>query len=159
MKVLIWFRNDLRLHDHAPLANALQAGADILPVYCFDPRHFGTTAFGFPKTGAFRAQFLRESVQDLRTAFQQRGSQLIVRWDQPETLIPELAQIWQADAVYWHEEVTSEETAVETEIATKLKAAGITLKTFWGTTLYHPDDLPFPITRLPDVFTQFRKKV
>ncbi|NEQ55585.1 MAG: DASH family cryptochrome, partial [Leptolyngbya sp. SIO3F4] len=30
---------------------------------------------------------------------------------------------------------------------------------YWGTTLYHPDDLPFEISHLPKVFTSFRKKV
>ncbi len=159
MKVLIWFRNDLRLHDHEPLVEALKAQAQVLPVYCFDPRHFGTTAFGFPKTGAFRAQFLRESVQALRTALQERGSDLVIRWGKPEVVIPSLAQAWQADAVYWHEEVTTEEITVEAAISSQLEAAGIAVKTYWGATLYHPDELPFPVAQLPDVFTQFRKKV
>ncbi len=159
MKVLVWFRNDFRLHDHEPLVEALKAQAQVLPVYCFDPRHFGTTAFGFPKTGAFRAQFLRESVQALRTALQERGSDLVIRWGKPEVVIPSLAQAWQADAVYWHEEVTAEEIAVEAAITSQLKAAGIAVKTCWGATLYHPDELPFPVAQLPDVFTQFRKKV
>nr|WP_322744324.1 deoxyribodipyrimidine photo-lyase [Planktothrix mougeotii] len=61
-QVLIWYRNDLRVHDHEPLSAALNLNAEIIPVYCFDPRQFGQTSYGFPKTGAFRAQFLLESV-------------------------------------------------------------------------------------------------
>lgn len=31
------------------------------------------------------------------------------------------------------------------------------LQFVWGTTMYHLDDLPFDVTCLPDVYTQFRK--
>ena len=124
MKVLIWFRNDLRLHDHVPLHKALKGGAEVIPVYCFDPRQFGQTAFGFPKTGSFRAQFLIESVADLRRSLQQRGSNLIIRTGLPEAVLPALAAEVQADAIAWHAEVTTEETAVEAAIATQIKATG-----------------------------------
>lgn len=159
MKVILWFRNDLRLHDHEPLQDALRSGCAVVPVYCFDPRQFGKTAFGFPKTGKFRVRFLLEGVKDLRRSLQQRGSDLVVRMGQPEDIIPDLAAETQAQAVYWHEEVTAEETSVEEALARKLKATGIQVQTFWGTTLYHPDDLPFAVQNLPEVFTQFRKQV
>jgi len=159
MRVIVWFRNDLRLHDHEPLQDALKVSSDIVPVYCFDPRQFGQTSFGFPKTGKFRAQFLLESVADLRRSLQNKGSHLVVRIGHPEAILPVLASEVQAQAVYWHEEVTSEEIEVEDALASKLEAAGVTVQTFWGATLYHPDDLPFPIHQLPEVFTQFRKQV
>ena len=159
MRVIVWFRNDLRLHDHEPLHDALRSGHEVIPVYCFDPRQFGQTSFGFPKTGKYRAKFLLESVADLRRSLQQRGSDLVIRQGHPEEILPKLASELQVQKVYWHEEVTAEETSVEDTLADKLEAAGITVETFWGTTLYHPDDLPFPASKLPEVFTQFRKKV
>ncbi len=78
MSILVWFRNDLRVHDHEPLRDALRSQAQVIPVYCFDPRQFGQTAFGFPKTGAFRAQFLRASVADLRRTCRRLGSDLLI---------------------------------------------------------------------------------
>lgn len=46
----------------------------IIPVYCFDPRHFqGTYHFGFPKTGMHRVKFLRECVEDLRSTLRKKG--------------------------------------------------------------------------------------
>ncbi|HZG39280.1 MAG TPA: deoxyribodipyrimidine photo-lyase, partial [Nodosilinea sp.] len=90
MPTLVWFRNDLRLHDHQPLDQALRTGQTVLPVYCFDPRQFGQTSFGFPKTGAYRAQFLLESVANLRQSLQALGSDLVVRVGQPEVIIPDL---------------------------------------------------------------------
>ena len=72
----IWFaRNDLRLHDNPVLAQiaAHKGDKEVLPVYLFDPRHFGTTHRGSAKTGAHRAKFLLESVVDLRTKLRAIG--------------------------------------------------------------------------------------
>ncbi|MBD2428225.1 DASH family cryptochrome [Phormidium sp. FACHB-1136] len=159
MSVLVWFRHDLRLHDHQPLWDAVQAGRQVIPCYCFDPRQFGTTAFGFPKTGAFRAQFLLESVADLRQSLQALGSDLLVRVGQPESIIPALAKALAIETVVWHQEVMAEEVAVESALETKLAALGVRRQVYWGATLYHPDNLPFGVDQVPEVFTQFRKQV
>lgn len=157
--ILIWYRNDLRLHDHEPLNQAVAENALIIPVYCFDLRQFGKTSFGFPKTGNFRGQFLLESVSELRKSLQSLGSNLIIRKGYPEKIIPQLAQKTSIDAVYFHKEITSEETKVETTLEQKLSPLNIKCKSFWGATLYHIDDLPFSVNRIPEVFTSFRKKV
>ncbi|MGC1306554.1 MAG: DASH family cryptochrome [Phormidesmis sp.] len=159
MRILLWLRNDLRLHDHEPLHRALEKKTQIIPLYCFDPRHFGKTQFGFAKTGAYRAQFLLETVADLRQSLQNRGSDLVIRCGQPEAEIPALVAALKIDAVYWHEEVTQEETEVERAVETALKEQRVASEVYWGATLYHPDELPFSIRKLPEVFTQFRKAV
>jgi deoxyribodipyrimidine photo-lyase len=155
-RILIWYRNDLRLHDHAPLAQAVQQGATVIPVYCFDPRSFRETAFGFPKTGAFRAQFLLESVADLRSQLQSIGSDLIIRQGQPEDILPALVEQYQITAIHYHTEVTAEEKTVEVNLRSRLN---IPCQGTWGHTLYSPDDLPFSIKGLPELFTAFRKQV
>lgn len=49
---IVWFRNDLRLLDNEALYKAWISSEAVLPVYCVDPRLFGSTCyFGFPKTG------------------------------------------------------------------------------------------------------------
>ncbi|NCJ06699.1 DASH family cryptochrome [Synechococcales cyanobacterium C] len=157
--ILLWFRNDLRLHDHQPLTAALQTGQPVIPLYCFDPRQFGQTTFGFAKMGAFRAEFLRESVADLRQMLRSRRSDLLIRQGLPEDIIPALVQDLQLTGVYWHQEITAEEVAVEAKLQRRLQEMGVTVQTFWGHTLYHPDDLPWSLTQLPEVFTHFRKQV
>ncbi len=158
-RTLIWYRNDLRLHDHEPLYRCLEARSQPIPLYCFDPRQFGKTSFGFPKTGNFRGQFLRESVADLRRGLQDLGSDLIVRYGKPEIVIPQLVKQLGISAVYLNEEVTSEETKCDFAVEAALTPLQVKLKRFWGTTLYHPEDLPFGINEIPEVFTQFRKRV
>lgn len=162
---LLWYRNDLRLTDHQALHQALaylqaQPQGQLLPLYCFDPRHFATTAFGFPKTGAFRAQFLWESVAGLRRALRGQGMDLVVRWGEPERVIPALAAQVGAGAVFCHGEVLPEEVAVERQVQQGLEKLGLTLTVVpWGATLLNPADYPQVFPALPRLFTDFRKAV
>lgn len=158
-KIILWYRHDLRLHDHEPLDLATSTQAQIIPFYCFDPRQFAQTSFGFPKTGGFRGKFLLESIADLRHNLQKIGSNLLVRIGEPETVIFDLVKQLNIDAVYYHKEVTTEELAVESALEKALTPLGVEVKSFWGATLYHPKELPFPIEKLPELFTNFRKQV
>ncbi|MGY4591875.1 deoxyribodipyrimidine photo-lyase [Thermostichus sp. MS-CIW-40] len=160
MTVLLWFRTDLRLLDHQPLTRACQQGSPLIPLYCLDPRQFGETSLGLrPRTGPFRGQFLLESLADLRQQLRSRGSDLVIRQGQPEHVIPTLAQEWGVKAVYAHEEVGTEEKEVAAAVERALQPLGIRLQVDWGHTLYHPEDLPFCLSQLPELFTRFRKQV
>jgi deoxyribodipyrimidine photo-lyase len=157
-KIIVWFRNDLRLHDQEALYKAALKTTQLIPVYCLDPRQFGNTSLGFPKTGALRARFLLESLEDLRYSLQGIGSDLIVRMGKPEEVIPTLVEMSGATAVYASKEVTEEEVEVENKLEARLWARKISLELFWTSTLFHIDDIPYPIRNIPDVFTDFRKE-
>ena len=85
-------------------------GDEIVPVYIFDPRTFGskTRKYGFPKVGSHRAKFILESVADLRQNLRKRGSKLIIRIGKPEQVLPELTQELKASCVYCNRERTQE---------------------------------------------------
>ena len=54
-------------------------GNFLLPVYCFDPRHYEKTYhFKFPKTGPHRLKFLIENIQDLRKTLNNKGRSVAV---------------------------------------------------------------------------------
>jgi deoxyribodipyrimidine photo-lyase len=158
-RILIWYRNDLRVHDLQALQVAVQEKAEIIPLYCFDDRHFGKTFFGFPKTGSYRAQFLRESVADLRASLQKLGSNLVVRRGLPEEIIPAIAQQLKVDQVCYSQEVTAEERQVEQKLKQALLAKQVKVNSFWEATLYLPENLPFEIEQTPELFTKFRQQV
>ena len=159
-RALIWFRSDLRIHDQELLVSALEEKPEtIIPVYCFDERHFQQTSFGFPKTGKYRAKFLLESVADLRKSLQKLGSNLIIKIGLPEKVITTIATQHQIDTVYFSEEVTAEEIKVEKRLINSLKKENIKVNTCWQSTLFHPDNLPFGADDIPDLFTNFRKQV
>lgn len=154
---IVWFTNDLRLHDNEALWRATQKSQYLIPVYCFDKRHFADTTLGFKKTGSFRAKFLLESVANLQANFRKLGTELIILHGKPEEEIFEFAKTVQAKAVYGSKEVCAEEVQVEQSLEKKLNSLGIELKLYWQSTLLHTEDLPYPIRNLPDIFTDFRK--
>ncbi|CAN6452719.1 unnamed protein product [Victoria cruziana] len=171
---IVWFRNDLRILDNEALFLAWKSSEAVLPVYCLDPRLFGTTHyFGFPKTGAFRAKFLFECLEDLKKNLLKRGLNLLICHGKPEEILPSISETFGVHTVYAQKETCSEETSVEKLVekglerillhpqATSPNGAPRTpkLKLIWGSTLYHLRDLPFTPGSLPDVYTQFRKSV
>src|SRR5207302_5447327 len=118
--ILIWFRNDLRVHDNEILLEATKKADKILPVYCFDPFYFKQASGGLAKTGNIRARFLIESVANLRSNLQKLGGDLIVRIGSPAEILPQLAQHYEVNEVYHHREVAFEETEISEAVETAL---------------------------------------
>ncbi len=158
---IVWFRQDLRLHDNEALTEALLHCERIIPIFIFDERVFlgKTRQFGFPKTGKFRAKFILESVADLRQSLRKMGSELVVRFGKPEEEIFELARQLKSSWVFCNRERTDEELKVQDELEHRLWTIGQEMRFSRGKMLYYTSDLPFPITQTPEVFTQFRKEV
>ncbi|MEN0056164.1 MAG: DASH family cryptochrome [Mucilaginibacter sp.] len=157
--ILVWFRNDLRIHDNEILLEAVRKADKVLPVYCFDPYYFQRTPSGATKIGNFRARFLLEAVADLRKNLQAYGAELIIRIGNPAEILPQLAEQYQVNEVYHHREVAYEETDISEQVEAALWKMRLNLKHFIGHTLYHKEDLPFPIKDIPDSFAVFKKKV
>ena len=157
--ILVWFRNDLRVHDNEILLEAVKRSEQIVPVYCFDPRYFELTRYGTRKTGALRTRFLLESVASLRESLKQLGGELVIRTGKPENILPEICDSYGVTEVYHHREVASLETDISALVEEALWKKQINLKHFIGHTLYHKEDLPFPIRNIPNDFAIFRKKI
>ncbi|MCV7317647.1 cryptochrome/photolyase family protein [Mycolicibacterium confluentis] len=87
---VLWFRRDLRIHDHPALLAAAADGADVLACYVLDPR---LTA----SAGARRLQFLYDSLREVRDALDGR---LLVTRGRAETRIPHLAKAVGAESVH-----------------------------------------------------------
>ena len=159
-RAIVWFRNDLRLHDNEALLDAIQSAGEIIPTYIFDPRVFaGKTKFGFPKTGKYRTKFIIESVLDLKLRLQNLGSDLYVRVGEPEEELLKLASEVKSSWVFCNRERTQEEVDVQDALENSLWAIGQEIRYSRGKMLFYTSDLPFPVTQTPDIFTQFRKEV
>lgn len=157
--VLIWFRNDLRLHDNEVLVEAINKSDLIIPVYCFDPRYFGKNQHTLYQTGYKRARFLRSAVEELKAKLQSMNSDLMTFFGYPEEIIPKLCVKYEVTEVYHHREVAWRETKISEIVEEALWDIKINLRHFIGHTLYHKEDLPFPIKDIPERFNMFRKKI
>lgn len=153
---IVWFRNDLRLHDHEALHKAILENEQVIPFYCFEEEQFGVTDYGFQKTGSFRAQFLIESVSVLRKNLKLLGSDLIVRKGNIAENLSSLAKISGATSIYAFKDIHPEEIAVQQAVEEKFKGK---INYFFGSTLFHVNDLAHHYNETPKIFTDFRKGV
>lgn len=156
---IVWFKTDLRLHDNETLVTAIQECEQILPVYCLDPNQLEQEQLGFKRTGAFRLQFLLETLIDLEDQLRKKGSGLILLNGKPEEEIPKLAKMYGASKVFAKREVCFEEKQFDAEVEKALWKIQCVFETYSTSTMYNASDLPFSIKNIPDVFTNFRKRV
>lgn len=71
----------------------------------------------------------------------------------------ELAKQIGADAIYAHREVSHDEVRAEERIEKAMNEENVDVKYFWGSTLYHIEDLPFGLEDMPSNYGGFRGKV
>lgn len=153
---VVWFRNDLRLRDNPVLEEALRMADEVIPFYCFDAHFYEDTYLSFPRTGSFRAQFLRESVAALQESLQARDSDLYIHYGTPAEGLQALARQYDFQAIY----TAREETREEREREDRVSAQGWAIMRIFQHELYRAEDLPFDREEsMPGVYTAFRKKV
>ncbi|MGV0813837.1 deoxyribodipyrimidine photo-lyase [Mycolicibacterium boenickei] len=90
MPTLLWFRRDLRCHDHPALLEAAQHDGEALACYVLDPRLEASS-------GARRLQYLYRALRDLSDSLH---GKLVVTRGRPEERIPALARAVGADSVH-----------------------------------------------------------
>lgn len=168
---VLLFRNDLRLRDNEALVLANTAQL-IVPLYVFDRSHFSldhASPHGFERTGAFRANFLRQAVDDVRDCIIRLGSDMVVRIGDT---VEELSSIVEAllenglGPIHFvaHRELAPEEAALGLKIESALRELAEKFETeigihwIWGSTMHHLDDVPFSPAAggLPATFDAYR---
>jgi deoxyribodipyrimidine photo-lyase len=95
MTAIVWFRRDLRLHDHPALHAALTSADAVVPVFCFDDALLHGRHASGPRT-----QFLLECLRELDAQLREHGSRLVVRRGRPQRELPALARSVGAGAVH-----------------------------------------------------------
>lgn len=155
---LVWFRNDLRVQDNTVLNNAMSNHKSVIAYYCFDPKHYQTTKYGFKKTEKFRAQFLIETIHNLKADLKALHIELFISTKAPELEIKKLVKTFNIKSVYLQKEWTSEEVAVLNHVKKSLPN-DIIFNEYFDQFLYHPNDILMSFSEIPQVFTNFRKKV
>jgi deoxyribodipyrimidine photo-lyase len=155
---LVWFTTDLRLIDNELLNAALQRHDSIVPVFCFDWESMQQEQFGFKRMGARRLQFLLESLADLQQSLLNVNVHLQVVFGRAEEVIPKIASDYGVSEVFAKKEVGIYELNTQAAVSQALNKNGVEWTVTSTSTLFHPDDLPFSVRDIPEVFTDFRKR-
>lgn len=136
---IVWFRNDLRLTDHAPLTAAARRGA-VLPLYVLDSAD---------QIGAASKWWLHQSLSRLQ---QSLNGRLVLRRGDPRRILPVLMEQGGADAVYWQRRYEPAIAQRDAEIESEL---GDAAQTFGGGLLREPWEVSTKQGGPYQVFTPF----
>ena len=160
MSALVWFRQDLRLADNAAVQAAVAAhGGHVMGVVVLPAHGSREVLPGVPRVGAHRMQWWLQSIESLRRAFLSVGGTLLVAVGDGPACVAEVARTVRAAAVYTAPWPATWEQAENAQLAQLLHDDEIRLHVLPETTLLDARELPFPVQRLPPVFTTFRRAV
>ncbi|HKL40144.1 MAG TPA: deoxyribodipyrimidine photo-lyase, partial [Cryomorphaceae bacterium] len=154
---IVWFRNDLRVTDNEALYRASEECDEVIPVYVFDPSYLQTELYGSKKFGSRRVKFILESLRDLKNSLEGLGGSLHVEVGKPDQVLSRIVKDYGAAMLFAQKEVTQEEILIEEDVSRALEES-VEICYVHGHSLYHPDDIPFEIEDIPDIFSNFRKK-
>nr|WP_322965220.1 deoxyribodipyrimidine photo-lyase [Psychroflexus curvus] len=96
---VVWLKRDLRLHDHAPLYEALQKRQPVLLIYLFEPiilddAHYSRRHF----------RFIKESLQELQQDLAAYQTQVLVIKSSAEEAFKKIHSQFKIKTVYSHQE-------------------------------------------------------
>ena len=153
---LVWYRNNLRAHDNLSLSRATKNHEKIVAVYFFNPKDYTENSFEIKKTEKYRAAFLIETIKDLQVNLMKLNTTLLVYFESPEKKISELCKEFSIGSIYTQKEWTEEEVESNNAVKKTLPSE-INVIEDYDQFLFHPDSVTKDFSRIPSVFSVFRK--
>jgi len=117
---IVWFRRDLRIHDHPALTGAARGAERVVPVFVLDD----ALLRGRFESGP-RGRFLLGCLRELRTALRDRGANLVVRSGDPARELVALARETGAAQVHFASDVSPFAMARDKRVCAALEEAGV----------------------------------
>jgi deoxyribodipyrimidine photo-lyase len=136
LRVIHWFRRDLRLHDNTALHAALQAAPEVIPVYIISQWRKNHRW-----TGAPRQQFLCDSLQVLARNLEKRGSRLIIRQGPADQELARLLAEARAEAIFFNRDPDPFGRQMEEKVAAIAKSAGASVHGFKDIAIHERDEV------------------
>lgn len=156
---LVWIKiTDLRLRDHEAIKKAFENNKNVILAFCLDPYFFNNMKFGHIKFDKFKQKFLYQSIINLYQNIKLHNGHLNIYLDSPENIIPYLVDKYDIKNIYHLQDTTSEEINKLNLIKKKINK-NVKIHDLWGNTIFHINDLPCKINKMPDIFTHFRKLI
>jgi deoxyribodipyrimidine photo-lyase len=117
---IVWFRRDLRVHDHPSLTEAARGAERVVPVFVLDDALLGGR---FPSGP--RARFLLGCLRELREALRERGADLVVRHGDPARELAQLARETGAGELHFASDVSGFAMARDRRVCAAMDEAGV----------------------------------
>lgn len=152
-RAIVWIRRDLRLSDHAPLAEATASFDRVAVAFVFDRRILDHLEDADDR----RVCFLHRSLEEVDRGLRERGSRLVVLHGDPADEVPALAERWRASAVFAGRDPDPYAVERDAEVARRLARLGSELKLLKDQVVLEAPEVATPDGGAYRVFTPFSK--
>lgn len=149
-KVLVWFRNDLRIADHPALAAAAAEGKVVAI-------HIEPTDGQLRARGGASRWWLNHTLKAHAAALAALGIPFEAHAGPTKELVFAAAQRHDAKAIYWNRRYAPAERDLDAAIKTEAKARGLEARSFVGDVLAEPFDMQTGSGGPYQVYTPFWK--
>lgn len=157
MPTLVWFRADLRTHDHPALHQAMQRSADgVIGLFIISPEQWREH-----DCAGVKVDFLLRTLRELDRSLRELGVPLVVettpRFDGHAATVLKVVRRNQCDAVMFNREYEINELRRDAAVEKHLTGAGIRVQMFDDQCIVPPGELRTGEGRVYTVFTPFKK--
>ncbi|MDW4551414.1 deoxyribodipyrimidine photo-lyase [Defluviimonas sp. D31] len=149
--VILWFRRDLRLADHAALGAVVATGRPIVPVFIHDET--------VDLLGAAAKWRLGEGLRVFAGALEAIGARLILRRGAALDVLCSIVGEVGAGAVFWQRVYDRDGIERDRAVKAALKSASVEARSFAGATVFEPWDVATGSGTPYKVFTPFWRAI
>ncbi len=132
---IVWFRNDLRLADHAALFAASQHSS-IIPLYIWDPDTESPW-----QAGSASQWWLHHSLNNLDQALVEKKSKLIIMRGDRLKIFEQILEKFKIDAVYWNRSYEPSVRSSDKKIQKYLFEKGVAVQICRGNLIFEPGEI------------------
>ena len=152
MRVIHWFRSDLRIADNTALADACRRADALAPVFVLDDALLARHRDAHP-----RLRFLHACLDDLAAELEATGSRLIVLRDAPHRCLPALARACKASLVTWNRDYGPHAKERDRRVRDALARDGVDVRTFKDRVVFEGGEIRSAQGGTYTVYTHYRR--
>ncbi|HAR35842.1 MAG TPA: deoxyribodipyrimidine photo-lyase [Acidobacteria bacterium] len=136
MRILYWFKRDLRLKDNRGLIEACKKSQEVIPVFILDQELLQEL-----EGPASRNGFLLDCLRQLNHRLEKKGSRLYGFYGQPERILDRLISELKVEAVYTNRSYSWQGERTQKKVEALCQKKGIIFKDFNDSLLVPPEKI------------------
>jgi deoxyribodipyrimidine photo-lyase len=125
--IIVWFRSELRIHDHPALALAVREAEYVLPLFILNEE-----LIHGDHSSSNRNRFLLDCLEDLKVSLKKTGADLIIRSGKAEVELSKLVKEASAEAVYYTADYTPFSIKRDKAVSAAMEKIGIEFRSLPG---------------------------
>lgn len=150
---LCWIRRDLRLTDHHALSESLKADGQTYILFIFDKSIIDI----LPKDDR-RITFIFQSLKEIETKLNEKGSSLIIRYGNPIEVLKEVVKEFNINSLFFNRDYEPSAKKRDEEVIKYFSKQGVNVTHFKDHVFFEKHEVTTDKREIYKVFTPYKNK-